>query len=51
MRLEYLRKKIDGTDTDMVKLIAERVRIAQESGVIIETCLHTNPVTQRNAKD
>jgi chorismate mutase/prephenate dehydratase len=32
MRLEDLRKKIDGTDTDIVKLIAERVRVAQEIG-------------------
>ena len=32
MRLEDLRKKIDDTDTKIVKLIAERIRIAEELG-------------------
>lgn len=32
MRLENLRKKIDETDAKIVKLIAERVRIAEEIG-------------------
>ena len=32
MKLENLRRKIDETDTNIVKLIAERIRIAQEIG-------------------
>ncbi len=32
MSLEELRKKIDEADTKIVKLIAERIRIAEEIG-------------------
>ena len=32
MKLEDLRRKIDQTDTQIVKLIAERLRIAEEIG-------------------
>ena len=32
MKLEDLRKKIDETDAKIVKLVAERIRIAEEIG-------------------
>ncbi len=34
MSLEELRKKIDGVDTDIVRLIAERIRLAEQIGIL-----------------